>query len=85
MARKRITSPQQIKNLDDANAALAEIGSLERRLEKIEGAASQRIGKIKEAAASAGEESRDRIKELESALACSPNTTRLNSLGRRKR
>jgi phage host-nuclease inhibitor protein Gam len=69
MARKRITSPQQIKNLDDANAALAEIGSLELRLEKIDGEASQRIGKIKEAAASAGEESRDRIKELESALA----------------
>ncbi len=69
MARTRIPSPQQIKNLDEANTALAEIGKLELRLEAIDGKASERIGKIKEQAAKDGEESRDRIKQLNSALA----------------
>lgn len=69
MSRKRIATPQQIKNLDDANQALAEIGALELKLEKIDGEASMKIGKIKESAAIAGEASRERIKELESALA----------------
>lgn len=69
MARKRIASPQQIKDLDDANQALAEIGSLNLQIEAIDGDASQKIGKIKEAAAKAGERARERIKDLESALA----------------
>ena len=67
--RKRIPTPQQIKNLDEANTALAEIGSLQLKLEAIDGKASEKIGKIKEQAAKDGEESRNRIQELDSALA----------------
>jgi phage host-nuclease inhibitor protein Gam len=59
----------QIKSLDDANQALAEIGRLTMRLEAIDGKAAEKIGKIKEEAAKNGEEFRERIKELESALA----------------
>lgn len=59
----------QIKSLDDANQALAEIGRLTMRLEAIDGKAAEKIGKIKEEAAKSGEEFRERIKELESALA----------------
>jgi phage host-nuclease inhibitor protein Gam len=69
MARKRIASPQQVKDLDDANKALAEIGGLELQLEAIDGEASTEIGKIKERAAKAGEKARNRIKDLEAALA----------------
>lgn len=67
--RKRIATPQQIKNLDEANAALAEIGKLQLALEAIDGKASERIGKIKEGAAKAGEDARNRIQELDAALA----------------
>lgn len=67
--RKRITTPQQIKSLEGANTALAEIGRLEMKLEVIDGKASERIGKIKEKAAEDGEAARNRIKELDSALA----------------
>lgn len=68
-SRTRIASPQQIKSLDDANIALAEIGSLQVQLEAIDGKASIQIGKVKEKAATDGEPMRLRIKELESALA----------------
>lgn len=67
--RRRISSPQQIKTLDDANQALAEIGALELQLEAIDGEATKRIGDIKERAAKEGEKGRNRIKELEAALA----------------
>jgi len=67
--RKRIATPQQIKNLDEANLALAEIGRLQLKLEAIDGKASEKIGKIKEDAAKAGEDARKRIAELDSALA----------------
>jgi phage host-nuclease inhibitor protein Gam len=67
--RKRIATPQQIKDLDEANLALAEIGKLELKLEAIDGKASERIGEIKEKAAKAGEDARNRIQELDSALA----------------
>jgi phage host-nuclease inhibitor protein Gam len=67
--RKRVVTPQQIKNLDEANQALAEIGGLQFKLKVIDGKASEKIGKIKEQAAKDGEESRNRIQELDSALA----------------
>lgn len=67
--RKRITTPQQIKNLDDANIALAEIGKLQFKLDAIDAKASEKIGKIKEQAAKEGEPARERIRELEQALA----------------
>lgn len=67
--RKRIETPRQIKNLDEANLALAEIGSCRIKLEAIDGTASEQIGRIKEQAAKEGEESRSRIQALESALA----------------
>ena len=66
--RKRIETPQQIKNLDEANLALAEIGGLHLKLEAIDGKANERIGEIKEKAAKAGEDARNRIQELDSAL-----------------
>lgn len=66
--RKRIEGAAQIKSLDDANQALAEIGRLTMRLEAIDGKAAEKIGKIKEEAAKAGEEARERIKDLEAAL-----------------
>jgi len=67
--RKRIATPQQVKNLDEANLALAEIGRLQLKLEAIDGKASEKIGKIKESAAKEGEDARNRIQELDSALA----------------
>jgi len=67
--RKRIATPQQVKDLDEANLALAEIGRLQMKLEAIDGKASEKIGKIKEAAAKEGESARERIQELDSALA----------------
>jgi len=67
--RKRIRTPQQIKDQDEANQALAEIGSIMLKLEAIDGAASEKIGKIKEEAAKKGEEGRERIAELDAALA----------------
>jgi len=69
MKRKRIASTQQIKNLDDANIALAEIGKLQFKLDAIDAKASEKIGKIKEQAAKEGEPFRNRIMELEQALA----------------
>ena len=68
MARRRIARPQQVKDLDDANRALAEIGSLQVQLENIDARANEEIGKIKERAAKEGERARDRIKDLEGAL-----------------
>lgn len=67
--RKRVATPQQIKNLDEVNLALAEIGNLQLKLEAIDGKASEKIGKIKEAAAKEGEAARERITALDSALA----------------
>ena len=67
--RKRIPAPQQIKDLAEANSALSEIGKLHLKLEAIDGKASERIGEIKEKAAKDGEEARNRIQELDSALA----------------
>lgn len=67
--RKRIATPQQIKNLEEANLALSEIGRLQLKLEAIDGKASEKIGKIKEDAAKSGEDARKRIEELDSALA----------------
>lgn len=69
VTRKRIATPQQIKNLEEANLALAEIGRLQLKLEAIDGKASEKIGAIKEKAASDGEDARNRIQELDSALA----------------
>ena len=69
MSRKSIPSPQQIKNLDEANTALAEIGSLQLQLEAIDGKGSEKIGAIKEKMAKDGEAARQRIQELDSALA----------------
>lgn len=66
--RKRIEGSAQVKSLDDANQALAEIGRLTMQLEAIDGKAAEKIGKIKEDAAAIGAEARDRIKDLENAL-----------------
>jgi phage host-nuclease inhibitor protein Gam len=66
--RKRIEGSAQVKSLDDANQALAEIGRLTMQLEAIDGKAAEKIGKIKEDAAAKGAEARDRIKDLENAL-----------------
>jgi phage host-nuclease inhibitor protein Gam len=66
--RKRIEGTIQIKSLDDANLALAEIGRLTMQLEAIDGKAAEKIGKIKEEAAKKGEEARNRIKDIENAL-----------------
>ena len=66
--RTRLTSTEQIRDLDEANQAIAEIGRLTMQIESIDGKASEKIGKIKEDAARAGEPARERIKELESAL-----------------
>jgi len=67
--RKRISSPVQIQSLDEANAALSEIGKLILQLESIDGDADQKIGEIRDEAASKGEKLRDRIEELDNALA----------------
>jgi phage host-nuclease inhibitor protein Gam len=66
--RRRITVTAQIKSLDDANVALAEIGRLTLPIEAIDGKATEKIGKIKEDAAIKGKEARERIQEIESAL-----------------
>lgn len=66
--RTRIESTAQIRSLDDANAAIAEIGKIMLNLDAIDGKASEKIGKIKEEAAKAGEEARKRISDLENAL-----------------
>ncbi len=66
--RRRITGTAQIKSLDDANVALAEIGRLTLQIEAIDGKATEKIGKIKEDAAIKGKEARERIQEIESAL-----------------
>jgi len=66
--RKRIEESIQVKSLDDANQALAEIGRLTMQLEAIDGKAAEKIGKIKEDAAAKGEEARNRIKDLENAV-----------------
>ncbi len=66
--RKRITSTAQIQNLDEANLALAEIGRLTMQLEAIDGKAAEKIGKVKEDAATKGAEARERIKDLEAGL-----------------
>ncbi len=66
--RTRIESTIQIKTLDDANMALAEIGTVTLQLEVIDGKATKHIGAIKEKAARDGETGRNRIKELENAL-----------------
>lgn len=66
--RTRVTTTAQIKSLDDANQALAEIGALTIQIEAIDGKASEKIGKIKEEAAKAGEAARNRIQDLENAL-----------------
>lgn len=66
--RKRIPGSFQIKSLDDANQALAEIGRLTLQIEVIDGRAAEKIGKIKEDAAIKGKPARDRIQEIENAL-----------------
>lgn len=66
--RTRITSKDQIKDLDGANQAIAEIGRLTMQIEAIDGKASEKIGKIKDQAARDGESARNRIKVIESAL-----------------
>ncbi|MCB1202580.1 MAG: host-nuclease inhibitor Gam family protein [Leptospiraceae bacterium] len=66
--RTRVATPQQIKNLDEANAALAEIGVLTAKTDAIDAVATRKIGAIKEKAATDGAPHRERIKELESAL-----------------
>ncbi|HPA71679.1 MAG TPA: host-nuclease inhibitor Gam family protein [Spirochaetota bacterium] len=66
--RKRITGTAQIKSLEDANAALAEIGRLTLQIEAIDGKATEKIGKIKEDAAIKGKEARERIQDIETAL-----------------
>lgn len=66
--RTRVASTAQIKSLDEANLALAEIGNLTIQIEAIDGKASEKIGKIKEDAAKSGEAARVRIMELENAL-----------------
>ncbi|MBN2157887.1 MAG: host-nuclease inhibitor Gam family protein [Spirochaetes bacterium] len=66
--RTRIASTAQIKSLNEANEALAEIGRLTLNIEAIDGKASEAIGKTKEKAAKDGEASRARIQDLENAL-----------------
>jgi phage host-nuclease inhibitor protein Gam len=66
--RTRVASTAQIKDLDEANQALAEIGRLTIQIEAIDGKASEKIGKTKEEAAKAGEPARARITDLENAL-----------------
>jgi phage host-nuclease inhibitor protein Gam len=66
--RTRVASTAQIKTLDEANQALAEIGRLTIQIEAIDGKASEAIGKIKEKAAKDGEPARARITDLENAL-----------------
>jgi phage host-nuclease inhibitor protein Gam len=58
----------KIKDLDDANLALKEMGILERELEGIDAEAQKQCGAIKEKAAKEGEPIRDRILELSTAL-----------------
>lgn len=67
--RRRIAAPQQIKDLDDANKALSQIAEYQIRLESIDGNAAQEIGKLKERAAKEGEPFRQKIADLENALA----------------
>ena len=71
----------EITTEEAANAALREIGTLTIKIEAIDAAADQKIGKIKEEAALKGEEHRDRISELEDALAlyCKVNKHQLFS------
>jgi phage host-nuclease inhibitor protein Gam len=66
--RKRIAGTAQIQSLEDANAALAEIGRLTLQIEAIDGKAAEKIGRIKEEAAVKGKEARDRIQDIEGAL-----------------
>lgn len=53
-----------IKNLDEVDAILKELGEIEARLESIDNEANQEITKIKEQAALAGKEPRERYKKL---------------------
>ena len=58
----------KIKNLDDANLVLKEIGLLERELEAIDADAHKQMAEIKSAAATAGGPIRKRIGDLSSLL-----------------
>lgn len=82
--RTRVATPQQVKNLDEANAALAEIGTLNAKLSVIDAVATKKIGAIKEKAANDGEEARDRIRELESALSLYAEYNKLELFKERK-
>lgn len=69
MARTRIETPDTIDNFDDVTNALIEIGTLTAEIERIDNKADAEIAKTKEKAAQAGGPMRDKIKEIEAALA----------------
>lgn len=79
MTRKKLSIPMEITTEEAANAALREIGTLTIKLEAIDAKADQKIGKIKEDAAIEGEEYRDRIAEIDDAIAlfCKVNKHKL--------
>ncbi|MBN2534461.1 MAG: host-nuclease inhibitor Gam family protein [Spirochaetales bacterium] len=58
----------KIKNLDDANLILKEIGLLERELDRIDTQAHKIINKIKGEAVKKGEQARKRITELSATI-----------------
>jgi phage host-nuclease inhibitor protein Gam len=59
---------KRIKNLEEANLVLKEIGLLEGELEIIDSGANKQIADIKSAAAQAGEGKRERVTELAGLL-----------------
>jgi phage host-nuclease inhibitor protein Gam len=67
MARLKPTTAK-IKDLDDANFALKEIGTLEHELEAIDSDADKRIAEIKAESTKRGEGIRKRIVDLSSSL-----------------
>ncbi|MCB1172165.1 MAG: host-nuclease inhibitor Gam family protein [Leptospiraceae bacterium] len=70
MATRRVKpKAHQIKTIDDANSALADIARLQIQLEQIDNEASIEIGKIKERAAKDGKPIRDQIEALGNSLA----------------
>lgn len=67
--RKKLSPPMELKTTEEVNSALREIGVITMKIEAIDAKADQEIGKIKERAAKEGEEHRERITELDDAIA----------------
>jgi len=69
MARTRVTAPDEILSLRDAEEALAEIGRLQNELDAIDAKGSEQISKIKQKMAKDGDVQRARIQAFEANLA----------------